>query len=799
MKKIFIPVAAAILSFPLYAAIINLAADGKTGYTIVAPEKQTGEELAAVQDLRWHLRHITGAKFQIGKPGEKNIFVGIKAPSDNKPLGRYERRIRCEDGNIYLYGNGKQGNTFAVYDFLEKYLGCQWYSFFGDMKAPKQKTVTFDAEKLNKDIIPSFNSYSYKGHIYTQKNSRASAFRRRARIYDSKSQDGSILQPLTSGHVPSALIPSGFVKYGAKKPVYGPHKHLRGKAYFKTNPEFYSVGRKGERNWEYQLCYSNRELRKELIKNYQIIIDKDYKGGEALLHFDLNDKGKYGMPVCYCKECAKLNEKYGDPAGSYYDAVIEIANHFLPRYPQIRFQMTAYQLTRDVPSKFKGKFPANILVRISALDETNFLKPYRVTPTADRMYRTWTKVAGGDLITQLYPTVYPRPLFTNPLVANIHRLMDNLRYLKERGFADLDSEYGVGHDAAIGFNELRVYMLGRLANDINTDEKAAIEDFMLHYYGEKAAPTMLKYYYELEECEKNETRFMRWWPDHRSCLTYLTPENILRWQGYFDEMLKVTPRNSRQHLNIRRARQNLDEATLSIWYKFAPGQMPDRDVIFKRYSATAAAHHRDALKKHQDKKEANFRYNAMIKKYYWRPIYYHYALAGEWKPLPEPFASMPKSEILRTVPYINRAVLSKDPEAATGITAASSQLPEKLVFTAARWERSNVEKREVFPVEIPAAEVKAGKGYNFYHIGSTRLYPDMNIYFSMIRGGGVTLGYLYDEKNPEQVYDIYVSIKYDGKTKQIMTDQVVLVKNNGKVQKLKEDKVQRINDPGQFA
>jgi len=793
-------IAAAILGFALQAATIDLASGGKTTYTIVAPEKPSGEEQEAVKDLRWHLNYITGAKFNIGKAGEKNIFVGRKAPSDNNPLGRYERRIRNENGSIYLYGSGTHGNYFAIYDFLEEFLGCQWYSFFADFKVPRQKVVTFDSDKLNRNIIPSFNSCAYRGSIYTRNTVRAAAFRRRARIYDNQDKDLAPVPTLGASypHMPSRVIPSGFVPYGKSSPLYGPLKYFRDKAYFKTNPEWFSLNRRGKRTWEYQHCYSNKELRKEMIKNYQIIIDNEYRGGEADMHLDLNDKGKYGMPICYCKECAKLNEKYGDPAGSYYDAVIEISKHFLEKYPQIRFKIVAYQLTRDVPRKYTGKFPKNVLVRIAALDETNFLKPYEETPAADAMFKSWSKVAGGDLMVQLYPTVYPRPLFTRPLVANINRLVQNLRYIHKLGFTDFESEFGVGPVGAVGFNELRVYLFARLAKNIDLNVDELIEDFMINYYGKEAAPIMLKYYRELEECEKKETRFMRWWPDHRSCLTYLTPENILRWQGYFEEMFKVTDPKTRQHLNIRRARQNLDEATLSIWYKFAPGEMPDRNVILKRHTATAAADIRDMLRTYTNKKEQASYYRAWITKHNRRPIYYHYALAGEWKPLPEPFASIPEDQILRTVPYINRGDLINDAEAATGITAAGSQLPEKLVFTAARWERSNVEKREVFPVEIPAAEVKAGKGYNFYHIGSTRLYPDMNIYFNMIRGGGLVLGYLYDEKNPEQVYDIYVSIKYDEKTRQIMSDQAVLVKNNRASRKLKEDNAPRINDAGQF-
>ena len=71
----------------------------------------------------------------------------------------------------------------------------------------------------------------------------------------------------------------------------------------------------------------------------------------------------------------------------------------------------------------------------------------------------------------------------------------------------------------------------------------------------------------------------------------------------------------------------------------------------------------------------------------------------------------------------------------------------------------------------------------------------------MIYSGGVALGYLYDEKNPDQLYDVYVSIKYDEKNDRLMSDQILLVKvnTNGKQKKLKEEKVQSINDPGQFA
>ena len=47
------------------AAEIRLASGGKTDYTIVAPEKPTKHEKAAVDDLAMYLSQITGAKFSV--------------------------------------------------------------------------------------------------------------------------------------------------------------------------------------------------------------------------------------------------------------------------------------------------------------------------------------------------------------------------------------------------------------------------------------------------------------------------------------------------------------------------------------------------------------------------------------------------------------------------------------------------------------------------------------------------------------------------------------------------------------
>ena len=109
--------AACAATLPAAAGDIRLASGGKTDYTIVAPEKPTKHEQAAVKDLAKYLSQITGAKFAVNGDAPKKIYVGKKAPSDKTPLKEYERRVKEDSGDVYIYGNGLQGNALAYFRF----------------------------------------------------------------------------------------------------------------------------------------------------------------------------------------------------------------------------------------------------------------------------------------------------------------------------------------------------------------------------------------------------------------------------------------------------------------------------------------------------------------------------------------------------------------------------------------------------------------------------------------------------------------------------------------------------------
>ncbi len=778
--------AALCAALPL-AAEIRLASGGKTEYTVVAPEKPTDDEKAAAGDLAATLSRITGAKFTVGGDAPRKLYVGKKAPSDKTPLKEYERRAKEENGDIYLYGNGLQGNTFAVYDFLEKYFNCRWYTFFGDMCIPEKREAVFD--KIDLSVVPSFDSFGYFGDRNTQDTVDGRAFRRRARVYDLRLE---LTEPfIGSGdpHILSRMLPPGVPLPSGVNQLKPPFKYFEDKAYFKTNPEYFAMNAKGNRVPGFQACFSNPGTRKTLIENSDILIKNASKGGPARVWMDLNDKGHYPEPVCSCPECMKLHKKYADPAGAYWDFLFELCGRFAKKYPEIKLMTNAYNLTQGTP-KFPGgvKTPKNLVISIAPLGTTNFMRTYKDTPRVYNNISAWNKVIGGKYSIWLYPTVYRRPLHTHPLVANINRIVENLRQLKQLGVDELTAEFGCGPHGDMGFNELRFYLISVLARDINADVGKLIGDFMAHYYG-KAAPLMRKYLSELEECEAKETNWMRYWPDHRAVLQYLTPENLLRWQGYFDEMEKLTSADAKANMHVRRARTNLDEATMSVWYKFAPGEMPDRDMMYARYKQAVydAACDRVASLFPESERAGRIAHAVEFRD---KSMYYHYALAGKWRPLPAKFAKLQKAgRLFRLVPYNNRRPrpkLSTDAGAAAGI-ALEGTMPKRFLFQFTCWPGVALHNGEwvyrgesrLMVHKLSVKKVPDDRQYHYYYIGTTRLWRDSLIRTDSIRvGTGVVTGLLFDPKNPEQRFDVYISLKRDGQ--KLWFDEMLFVKSDKK-------------------
>ena len=801
-------VLAALVSAPLLRAELVLADNGHTDYTVVLKADPTETEKLAAEDLAKYLSLASGAEFRLEGYGRHRIFVGVPAPGDTVPLRRRETRTKSVGGDIYIYGEGPHGNADAVYDFLEDMIGCRWYTTRGDEYVPKMPRIAF--EKLDHSRVPSFVGATFwSGEPGAYRACRD--FYRRSRMDWGFNGEYVPLGP-NYFHSPSQMIPPGVDARGIGPTNLRPaYRYFKDRKYFLTNPEFFTMTADGKRT-VHQLCYSNPALRRELIRNYELVIAREYKGGEAVVVCDLNDNS--GVPwngikvTCACPGCIELVKKYRDGAGPYYDFLLYMSEYFRKKYPLIRIKGLAYMLS-EFPVLGVERFPDNIIIDCSPLWK-NFLKPLSHPSNAMILMqmKAWAKKC-GEFQFQMYPTIYPRYYFGSwPLVANVRQLAENLRVSKRIGVARIAGEYGFKPVHHVGFNDLRFFILAQLTRDVTRDERKLAEEFFTRLYG-KAAPLMIRYYEEIERCEAEEPNFMRWCPDPRATLSYLTPENLTRWEAMFDEMERLTADEPRALLQVRTARMNLDETLLLMAYKFPEGKKPDVAAVRERWER---AHGADMDDLFRDPREwgggmwrrigvASFRGMAM--ELYTR-------LARGPKPLPEEFR---KRHAGRRIHQLMPALFANqsyqcdpannawryDGEAAFGISF-KRLIPlgrKKLNATALKvhrhesvtlengWDAINAEPFDRQWID-PEVFRRSAPGYHLYYLGKTMLWPDcMMTVYRFVPGVYAPAGYLYDPAHPRRLYDVYVSLRFDAPDG-LSCDQVVLVDTGEESRKMQE-------------
>ena len=116
---------------------IILAESKQSKYIIVQAEKSSDTEKFAAVELSDFLTRVTGASFRIASESslaDKSapcIYVGWTAYAaqngiDASLLGEEEWVIRTIGNNLILTGGRPRGTLYAVYEFLERQVGCHW-------------------------------------------------------------------------------------------------------------------------------------------------------------------------------------------------------------------------------------------------------------------------------------------------------------------------------------------------------------------------------------------------------------------------------------------------------------------------------------------------------------------------------------------------------------------------------------------------------------------------------------------------------------------------------------------------
>ena len=127
----------------LAAASLVLAERGRPpAVSVVVPDDCGPTTRYAAEELSGHVQKMTGVRMPIVQacPGAK---VSILEVSD-KSLGTDGFRLRAQGGDLVVEG-GRRGVLYGVYELLETYGGCGWFSS-GTTVVPERDSFAVPAD-----------------------------------------------------------------------------------------------------------------------------------------------------------------------------------------------------------------------------------------------------------------------------------------------------------------------------------------------------------------------------------------------------------------------------------------------------------------------------------------------------------------------------------------------------------------------------------------------------------------------------------------------------------------------------
>jgi hypothetical protein len=250
--------------------------------------------------------------------------------------------------------------------------------------------------------------------------------------------------------------------------------------YFKDHPDWFSeIGgqRKGDGA---QLCLTNEEMRKELVKNLKERLRAN--PAATIASVSQNDCGGN----CQCSHCAAIDQEEGGPAGALLRFVNAVAADIEADFPAVAIDTLAYQYTRKPPAKTAPR--PNVIVRLCSI-ECSFGKPLadeRNKAFGDDLLG-WSKIC-NRLYVWDYTTNFAHYVLPHP---NLRVLGPNIRFFVEHGVKGV-FEQGAYQSYGSEMAELRAWMLAKLLWDPAAEPRNLVNEFLDGYYG-KAAPSVRDY------------------------------------------------------------------------------------------------------------------------------------------------------------------------------------------------------------------------------------------------------------------------------------------------------------------
>jgi len=444
-----------------------LAENGETDYRIVISQNASPSEKYAANELKHFLRSISGADIPIvtdkEEIDEKEILIGDSLHLENlkdidvdfRALGDEGFIIKTLGKYLIIVGGRLRGTMYGVYTFLEKYLGCRWFTSKMSMIPRMDKLVIGEIDDVQVPVL------EYREPFYT----------------DAFDADWAVRNKVNGNFAKIDKNRGGRVKY---YPFVHSFDKLIPRELYETHPEYFPLI-DGKRVDGYaQRCLSNPDVIKLAIKRVKEWIKQhpDVK----IISVSQNDTGKW----CQCPDCRALDESEGTPAASIINFVDKVAEAIEKEYPDKYIDTLAYQYSRKPPKTLRPR--ENVIIRLCTI-ECCFSHPLETCDSKENQEFKKDIVGWSRLTDNLYVWDYVTN-FAHYLMPfpNLYSLKPNIKFFIKHNVKGIFEEGNYSPGGHGEFAELRAYILAKLLWNPDTDVDILIDEFLEYYYSKAAKP-----------------------------------------------------------------------------------------------------------------------------------------------------------------------------------------------------------------------------------------------------------------------------------------------------------------------
>lgn len=445
-----------------------LAEKGHSKYRIVIADDAPLPTVYAAEELREHIREITGVELPVVSdrlsPRKREIIVGhssrlkkIKPGIDLHQLGEEGYILRTAGPRLIIAGGEPRGTLYGVYGLLEDHFGCRWFTP-RVTRIPRQDRL--EIPPLDETRIPAFE---YRETYLWEANDGDWAARNRL----NRNGKWGGLSDRHGGRI--EWVPGLFAHTFAK--------FVPPDTYFDSHPEYFSLVDGKRLKDQSQLCCTNEDVIR-IVTDGVLQAFREHQEAD-ILSISQNDWNNY----CECPNCKALADSEGTCMAPVLFMVNRAAEALEREFPGKSVETLAYQWTRKAPKTMHPR--PNVVIRLCTI-ECCFSHPLRTCTSPRnqafaRDLREWSKVADRLWIWN-YNTSFAHYFIPFP---DMRTRGDNIRFFMENHVKGIFQQdvYSTGHGELSG---LSGYLNAKLLWAPESDENAVIDEFLGGVYGPSA-------------------------------------------------------------------------------------------------------------------------------------------------------------------------------------------------------------------------------------------------------------------------------------------------------------------------